>query len=216
MVKRSFVWSIILLFSLSLTSCIELLEEISVNEDKSGYVFIGIESKLLGSLLGMAKDQVDPSVIAEIEKFPNESKEKLSKVKGITKINSFDQLNSGRIGFSFHFDKPSSLNQAYYALFDMEKKIYNPNIVSISKHKVKRRNLTPQLVEQIDIEKPGFKDADYIKYLNYKIVVKVPSTTKSIENGNLTNSVGSKKVIMKYSATAILKDEKSTAFKIRF
>jgi len=215
MMKRVF-WIFAISLSLGLSSCIDLIDEIKLNEDKSGTVFIGIESKILGSIMAMAKEQISPTAIESLEGFPNESKDKLKNMKGITNVKSFNQMSHGRIGISFDFINSKALNQAYYTLLDMEKTWYSPNIVKISKHKIYRRNLSPQLVKNLNKSMPELKNSEYLKYFKLKSIVRLPSESKSIIYGAKQNLKNTKEVIMYYSFDDILNKEKSTSYKIKF
>ena len=213
---KKVIWLFALILSLGLTSCIDLIDEIKLNGDKSGSVFIGIESQLLGSMLSMAKEQIDPNAIESLEKFPNDSKDKLKDLEGIQNVKSFNQVSEGRIGISFDFMNAKALNQAYYALLDMEKTWYSPNIVKIGKHKISRRDLTPQLVKELNKSMPKLKESEYLKYFNLKSIVRLPSHSKSIVYGEKQTLNNKKDIIMRYSFDEVLNKEKSTAYKIKF
>jgi len=214
--NKKLIWLIGLLISLSFSSCITILDEIKLNADKSGEVFIGLESEALASVLSMAKDQLSPEIIAQIDQFPNEAKDRLTGIEGIHHISSMEQVQNGRLGISFQFDNPKALNKAYYALMDMEKKWYLPNLIKIKKHKIKRKNITPQLVKQIEENNPDLKDSQILKYLNWKSVIKLPANSTAINNVQSKSAVGNKEVVIRYSLSDLLKNEKSSAYEIRF
>jgi len=213
---RKIVWLFALLLSLGLTSCIDIIDEINLNADKSGTVFIGLESKMLASIMGMAEEQIDTSTINQFMSFPKESADRLKNIKGVHEINAFDIISKGRIGIGFSFDNPKALNKAYYALLEMEKAWYQPNIVKIRKHKIIRMNLTPQLVKQIEKENPKLKDSEFVKYLNIKTILKLPNNIKEVECADDLRVIDNKEVAMRYSFLEVLKEKKSTAYKIRF
>jgi len=214
--NRKIIWLIAILSSIAFSSCINLLDEIKLNSDKSGSFFIGLESKMLASILNMAKDQIPKDLSDDINKFPSEAKKRIEGINTISNIKTLDEMGDGRLGISFDFSNPKSLNKAYYALLEIEKTWYLPNILKIGKHKVKRRNLTPQLVKQIEKNNPELKDSDLLKYLHWETVIKLPSNSKSITSEYSKSKVGSEDIVIRYSLTEIIKEEKSTAFGIRF
>ena len=214
--NKRIVWVLSILIGFSFNSCITILDEIRLNADKSGEVFIGLESNALASVLAMAKDQLSPEMIAQIDHFPNEASDRLSGIKGISNVKSLDQVQDGRLGIHFHFDNQKALNNAYYALMDMDKKWYLPNLIKIRKHKIKRKNITPQLVKQIEENNPELKDSQFLKYLNWKSVIKLPSNSTAINNAQSKSEVGNKEVSIRYSLTDLLKNEKSSAYDIHF
>jgi hypothetical protein len=159
---------------------------------------------------------MDPNAIEFLEEFPNNSKDKLKDLKGIQNVKSFSQVSEGRIGISFDFVNAKALNQAYYALLDMEKTWYSPNIVKIGKHKISRRDLTPQLVKELNKSMPKLKESEYLKFFNLKSIVRLPSISKSIVYGEKQTLNNKKDIMMRYSFDEILNKEKSTAYKIKF
>ncbi|MCK5857669.1 MAG: hypothetical protein KAG64_09265 [Bacteroidales bacterium] len=204
--KKRFVYLFALFISLSFSSCITLLDEINLNADKSGSVFIGLESGMLASVLNMAKDQIPADMMKSVNEFPNEATKRISDIKGISNIKTLDKVGDGRLGISFNFSNTKALNNAYYALLDIGKTWYLPKIIKIRKHQIIRRDLTPQLVKQIEKNNPEIKDSEILKFLNWETVVNLPRESKS----------GSKQVVVKYSLTEIIKEEKPTSFKILF
>ena len=213
---KKFAWLFFIVISLGLSSCIDLLDEITLHDNKSGSVFIGIESELLGSIMKMAKDQIQADKLNNIEHFPNKSKDKLEAIQGISNVNALSQINKGRLGISFDFANPKALNNAYYALVDMEKKWYEPKIVKIGKHKISRPNFTPQIIKQIELENPEFKNSEYLKYLNLKTIIKLPRKSTTAVSGGKKELKNSNMIVIRNSFVEILNEQKSTAYKIRF
>jgi len=213
---RKTIWLFILLLSLGLTSCIDIIDEIKLNADKSGSVFIGVESKLLGSIMQMAENQLDTSTMRQLKSFPLESANRLKNIEGVHEINAFDIISKGRIGIGFNFDNSKALNKAYYALLEMEKAWYQPNLIKIRKHKISRLNFTPQLVKQLEKEHPDLKNSDFIKYLNIKSVLSLPNEVKSVDCTDNSVVIDANSVEIHYSFQEILKEKKSTAYKIHF
>jgi hypothetical protein len=214
--NKKIIWLFALLVSLSFSSCITLLDEIKLNDDKSGEVFIGLESQMLGSILSMAKDQIPTDMMDNLNTFPTEAQKRISNIEGISSVNAMDQISSGRLGINFHFKNSKALNNAYYALMEMKKTWYLPKIIKIGKHKIKRKDISPQLVKQIEKEYPDLKDSELLKYLKWETVIKLSSNSKKIETEQTKSKVGDKNIKIRYSLTEIIKDEKSTAFTIRF
>lgn len=213
---RRFIGILLILMSLSLSSCIDILDELIINQNKSGSVFIGFESQVLGSVMNMAKEQIDPAIISELDSFPRASAERLNGIPGIHEIDAMDVISRGRFGIAFNFDNPKALNRAYYALLDMDKKWYYPRFVKIGKHKISRKNITPQLVKQIDKENPDLRHSKFLRYLNIKSVIKLPAENISIESENKAQCPSPEEVVIRYSFKELLNEEQSTAYKIRF
>lgn len=213
---RKLIWLFALLLSLGLSSCIDILDEITLNDDKSGSVFIGIESQLLGSIMEAAKEQVGKKTTESLEEFPNKSKDKIKNIKGISAVKSFNQIKEGRIGISFNFDNPKALNLAYYTLLEIKKSWYSPNIVKISNHKISRRNLTKQIIDQVNQENPEIKNSEYLKYFTLKTIIRLPNESSSVKYGDDAVLTNGKKIVIRYTFTEVLNKEYSTAYKIKF
>ena len=213
---RKIVWLFALLLSLGLTSCIDIIDEINLNADKSGTVFIGLESKMLTSIMRIAEEKSDTSTINQFLNFPSQSADRLKNIKGVHEINAYDIISKGRVGIGFSFDNPKALNKAYYALLDMKKAWYQPNIIKIRKHRIIRMNFTPQLVKQIEQESPDLMDFEFLEYFNVKTVLKLPNNIKEVECADDLRVIDNKEVAIRYSFSEVLKEKKSTAYKIRF
>jgi len=213
---RKIVWLFALLLSLGLTSCFDIIDEINLNADKSGTVFIGLESKMLTSIMRIAEEKSDTSTINQFLNFPSQSADRLKNIKGVHEINAYDIISKGRVGIGFSFDNPKALNKAYYALLDMKKAWYQPNIIKIRKHRIIRMNFTPQLVKQIEQESPDLMDFEFLEYFNVKTVLKLPNNIKEVECADDLRVIDNKEVAIRYSFSEVLKEKKSTAYKIRF
>ena len=173
---------------LGTTSCIDFLNEIKINKDKSGTVFLGIEMNAIAGLMITESDKVSPKIKEYIIHFPSESAKLLQDVKGISNIESYTQPAQGRIGIGFNFKNQKALNEAYYKLFEMDYKWYSPNMVIIRKHKIKLRNATPYIKEYYGEIKDSFEDYTIVNYLHYKTIIHVPNSINnfSIERGSLS------------------------------
>ena len=213
---KRLIYALFLMLSLSLTSCIDILDEIVLNKDKSGSVFIGLESQILGTLMRSAREQIDPQIMEQLDSFPSMAAKKLKGVKGIHEINALDVIAQGRFGIAFKFDNPKALNRAYYALMDIDKKFYHPKIVKIGKHKISRRNITPQLVDQIKSNDPDLINSELIKYLNIRTVLRLPSSSTSVESAKKANTRVANRVLIKYPLDELIRQGASTAYKVRF
>ena len=201
---------------LGTTSCIDFLNEIKINKDKSGSVFIGIEMNAIAGLMITESDKVSPKIKEYIIHFPSESEILIQGIDGISNIESYTQPAQGRIGIGFSFKNQKALNKAYYKLLEMDYKWYSPNIVVIKKHKVKVRNATPYIKDYYDNYADSFEDNSIIKYLHYKTVIHVPSSINSfnIERGNLSQD---KKVfINRISGKEILELDANSGFSFKY
>jgi len=201
---------------LGTTSCIDFLNEIKINKDKSGSVFLGLEMNAIAGLMITESDKVSPKIKEYIIHFPSESAKLLQDVEGISDIESFTQPAQGRIGIGFNFENQKALNMAYYKLLEMDYKWYSPNMVIIKKHKVKVRNATPYIQEYYGEFDDDFEDNTIVNYLHYRTVIHVPNSINSfnIERGSLSQD---KKVFSnRISGKEILKLDANSGFSFKY
>jgi len=198
------------------TSCIDFLNEIKINKDKSGSVFLGIEMNAIAGLMITESDKVSPKIKEYIIHFPSESAKLLKDIKGISNVESYTQPAQGRIGIGFNFTNQKALNKAYYRLLEMDYKWYSPNMVIIRKHKIKIRNATPYIKEYYREFEDSFEDNTIVNYLHYKTVIHVPNSINqnSIEIGSLSTD---KKVFSnRISGKEILELDANSGFSFKY
>jgi len=213
--KQKLFLVLTIILSLSFTSCIDIIEEITINKDKSGKVYIRVSAGMLGSMLSMASAYVDTDIITEVKTFPQKKAKELKKIKGISKVKAVNKLSSGIVGIKFNFNNNKALNKAYYKLLDQEKKWYYPSIVKVKKHKLKKRNLAPIIRNYVKKNQAAFKDVDVLKKINYKVVYNFPAEVKKVKNSK-SKIIKKKRVIQKHSIHAILNSDVNIGNKIKY
>jgi len=164
----------IFILSISLTSCIELVEEIKINPDLSGNYHLYLKHNGLDILFSSITKNLD------LSKIKNGIQE-LEKQKGISNLKSVIDLKKGKFSVRFDFSDAKSLTQAFYASIGAKKRFYHKNFLRVNQSKIKRPNLTPYLVKYF--EKNGLLDQlpsteilDYVDYRYRVISTKVIKT----------------------------------------
>lgn len=182
--------ALILLIAFTASSCINLLNEIKINADKTGTSFIGIEFGALSNFLDLDSDKLDPNIKSNVLDFPNIAKDKLQNIKGISSIKTLGVLSSGRIGIEFHFKNMQALNKAYYSLLDMDKKWFYPKLIKIKKHKIKLRDISNHIKSFVEDNNDNPENSKFINYLNFSTKINVPTkiTTAKIGQGTIKNN----------------------------
>ncbi len=206
----------LLILILGLTSCVDILNELNINADKSGTAFVGIKVNAISSLINLSGDYLDKEVKNSIISFPSQAASDLSTIAGIHNIKTYSKLALGKIGVEFEFDKPSALNKAYYKLLGKDKKWYYPNIIKIKNHKVKSLNITPFIKHYFDNNESMLTESDLLKYLKYTTIISMPKAIRdgSFEKGNLSKD----KKVISYSIPMkrILEESVSTENSFRY
>ncbi len=119
--RNRFVVFALILSSVFAVSCIDIVEELWINADKSGEAHFKIDAGSLGWMISSAGQYIDTEMLDEIIKAPNDKVKKLKSIEGITEVEAINLVKSGNIGFKFKFANPKALNKAYYRIFGLEK-----------------------------------------------------------------------------------------------
>lgn len=158
---------VLLLFSLSLSSCVELVEEIRFNADLSGKYHIYLKHNGLDFLFNSLTKNLDLSGL-------DEGLKSIESQEGIRNLKTDIQPKKGKFSIQFDFDNARSLTKAFYASIGVKKQFYHTAFIKASESKIKRPNLTPYLLRYIknsDLKDqiPSGKILDYVKY-RYHII----------------------------------------------
>ncbi len=164
------------------TSCIEIFEETTINEDQSGKVLIGVDMGGVGKLLNKVGDYVDVKFLDEIKTLPKQAAQLLKGTEGVEKLKTITSEKKGMYSFSFEFENSKDLNRAYYNLLQKEKKWYAPKFVKVGKKVVKKRNIAPFIRMYVKRKQSMIKDMKILEHVTYKSTYKFPR--KVIKNSN--------------------------------
>ena len=102
------IFSLILL-SFSLSSCVELVEEIHINKNLSGKYHLYLTHNGLNFLFNSAVKNIDLSQLEQRVKV-------LSQQDGISELSTDINLNKGRLSIAFNFSDAQHLTQAFYSV----------------------------------------------------------------------------------------------------
>ena len=211
---RKLLFSIAIIFiSLSLTSCIDLVEEVSINKDLSGDYEMRIETSGLGGMMSQMGGVPDVPQIQELD-------EKLRLLKSQPGISNIKKdLNAKQLKFniSFDFDNEKALNNALYALAEIKPNMFLKKFLKIKKNKVVRPNLSPyleRLLEEQNISEQ-LPSEDMLNYVNYKFIVNTPKDIKSASGDRAMIQSNKTTVISSYSFRELLINKENVYVKIR-
>lgn len=207
-----------LLITLTLTSCIEIRQEITINEDQSGKITLVLDmGSLTGSLLNAASKFINMDFLKQIQALPNKAVAKITGIEGITNLKAID--GNGMYGVSYEFKDSKTLNKTFYKLFNQKKTFFKPSLLKIKKHQVKLINITPYLNLYYKLNKKDITNEELFKYINYKIVLNLPQPYKKISKNkeNLTySSDDKKKLIFSFPVNDMLEKSLDTDIKIKY
>lgn len=175
--------TVVLLFlAIQLSSCIEIVEEITVNKDKSGTICFSLNLGSLGGLaMNLGENYLDANTLKTLKEFPSEGAVLLKDLHGIDNIIPVVNKN-GKFSLSFDFNNTKTLNKALYKLFNKKKSFLDPGYISIKKHKVVKKNYGPllRLFAKKYVDK--LKDKTVLKLISYKTKYNFPFPVKKFSN----------------------------------
>ncbi|MBN2236575.1 MAG: hypothetical protein JW729_03390 [Bacteroidales bacterium] len=173
---------VFLLFTISFTSCIEIVEEIHVNKNLSGSYRLYLKNNGMAFLFNAMSDNLNTE---ELEKNLNQLKNQ----EGISNFEFVLNPKKGQFSVGFDFKNTKSLNRAFYTSFGVKKRFYHKNYLTIRAHKVTRPNFTPYLLNYADsqniFDQIPQKLLDYVDY-RYRLVCPNPINRANPSNQNNT------------------------------
>ncbi|MBU0486969.1 MAG: hypothetical protein KKA07_01035 [Bacteroidetes bacterium] len=172
----------LLCFLLALQSCIDIIEEITVNKDGSGKVNVYLDMGSFAPMLSQVDKFIEVSFYNEIKSAPVVAAKNLGKIEGLTKIQPVVNESKGVFGISFEFPTPKHLNKAYYMLLERKKRFWQPGLMKAREEKFVRRNLAPIIRFIIKKHYSDIKDISVLKYISYKTAYKFGRTVSSFKN----------------------------------
>jgi hypothetical protein len=194
--RRFFIFLLPLFF---LSGCIEIVEEITINPDKSGSVTFKMDMGTLGGYaMNLGESYMQGTLLDQIKSLPTTAAALLKNVNGLSNIKPVANKD-GLYSVSFDFKNDKDLNQALYTLFDVKKPFFAPNYMKIKKHKIVKKNYAPVLRLFLKKYKDQIKDASILKLINYKAIFNLPAEVKRFSNN--TSTLSSDKKTLEFKCT---------------
>jgi hypothetical protein len=207
---------ILLPLLLCFSSCVDIVEEITINPDQSGKVSFYMD---LGSLGGMAMNlgekYVQGSLIKQIKGLPETVATMLNGVEGLGNIKAVTNKN-GLYSVSFDFKNPKQLNAAIYKLFDVKKHFFEPDYIRINKRKMNKKNYAPVLRHFVNKYKDQLTDNSILKLITYKTIFHLPSEVRKFSNKRSTLSGDKKTLEFKCNLDDLLNTNVNIGNKVKY
>jgi hypothetical protein len=198
-------------------SCIEIVEEVTVRDDRSGSISLSVEVGRGNSLLGIFGSFTDISFPDELTDMAEYYSRELQKQKGISNVRLINKSNSGMIRLTFDFEDQQKLNRALYAMAGVEKTIFNPNIYKIKSKKLERRNVTKPV--KMIIAEANDESGDEILYeiISVKSVFNTPRSIRKVSTKMPVHISSDKRfVTAKIELTELYENNTNTRLKVKF
>jgi hypothetical protein len=198
-------------------SCIEIVEEVTVRDDRSGNISLSVEVGRSNSLLGIFGSFTDISFPDELTDMAEYYSRELQKQEGISSVRLINKSSSGMIRLTFDFDNQQNLNRALYAMAGVEKNIFNPNIYKIKNKKLERRNVTKMV--KLVIEEANDESGEEILYeiISVKSVFNTPGSVQKVKTKMPVHISSDKRfVTTKIDLTELYENNASTRLKVKY
>ena len=197
-------------------SCLEIVEEITVNEDQSGNMFLSAGVNNANSIFGLIGSFTDITFLDDLEREAGIIVSKLKAQDGISNV-QFSKIGmGGKYSLSFDFDNSKSLNNALYTVNNQKKTFFQPSFYKIKKNKYRRKNITNWANMLLEKEKENIPDEVIFDLIEYKTVIHLPGSVKSVKAVDVFVSQDEKTVSTSNYISDILNKRIDTGIKIRY
>jgi len=215
-IKRFLFPLFILAMTISMQSCIEIVEEITVNEDQSGSMSLSAGVNNTNSIFGLVGSFTDISFMGDLEREVEIVMNKLKAQEGISNVHFSKLETGGKYALSFDFKNCKALNKALYAVNDEEKTFFQPSFYKIKKNKYRRKNITNWANMLLEKEKDNLPDESLFDLIEYTAVVNLPRQVKSVKASDVVMSKDEKTVSTSNYISDILNKKINTSIKVRY
>ena len=207
---------LIIILSVSLTSCIEIIEEITLNEDQSGSLSYRLETNELGSLLNNFTNLFDVSIENHLKGKIEELASSLKNKQGIKNVNFSIDKKSGSYGLMCDFSNSKDFNSALYEIFGYKKNLFTPGYIKVSKHKFKRINFAPWVKKYFENEDIQIPSEEILDMITFKTIINLHEEVKNMKNKTTRLSNSRKTVTQSYKAIDIINNKVNVKSRIKF
>ena len=210
------LFPILFIFVFSLTSCIEITEEVSINKNKSGNISIKIETENSGLLLNIVNNLIGSSYEDQIKAELTKIESKLKSEKGIENISINLNDKNGEYGISCDFANSADLNKALYKAFGYKKTIFSPAYIKSGGHRLKKKNISPYIKKYLEQENITIPDNYIMELIDYKCIYHLPNGIKSVSNNKMEITNNSRTATIEFPIEEVLENTVNTGIKIRY
>lgn len=216
-IRKKYSLPIFLLFAFSLQSCIEIVEEVTVRDDRSGSIALSVEVGRGNPLLGIFGSFTDFSFPNELTDMAEYYRNELQKQEGISNVRLIDNSSIGMVKLSFDFENRRKLNSALYAMAGTEKTIFKPDIYKINSRKLERRNVT-KLVKLL-VEEANDESGEEILFdvISVKSIFNIPRESRKVSTAMPVGiSQNKRTVTTKIELTELYESNTSTRLRVKY
>lgn len=204
------------MFLIVFTSCIEIVETITINENLSGSIKYSVETSELASIFNNFSGFLEEGYEKDLEKVINKYVAVLDHEDGISNVNYIIDKRKGNYGFSFDFENSKKLNIALYNISGNKKGFFSPSYLKLSKKKLKKLNISPWVKKYLERENIEIPESSLTNMIDFKSVYKLPGKINSTSNSRAKIKENKQSAVTNYSLTDIIENKVNSGIRIRF
>lgn len=206
----------IVVILLSLSSCIEVIEEIQINKDKSGSLSYRVESNQIGFLLNKLTAFIDIAFEDQLQSKVEEIALLLKQKDGIKHVEF--KINRNTIDYELYceFSDSKKLNEAFYEVFGYKKTILSPSYLKVSNNSVKKINFSPRLKKYLDEEGIEVPSEYLSEVINFKSYIYLPQKVKNVKGSKVKIIDNKNKVEQTFKLTDVIENKVNVGVKIKY
>lgn len=202
--------------SVLFTGCIEIVEEISINEDQSGTMMYKIETDEIGGILNVLSELAGGSFENEMKREIERYTGKLRGKSGISNIAYNFRDSSGDYYVSFDFGSDKHLNAALYDIFGIKKTILTPKFLTIKKSKFKKSNYAPWVERYLESEDIELPESTFSNFVTLKSVTHTSKKIKKASGQSVKLPQDRKTVTQHFDIQEIIDNKIDVGLKLKY
>lgn len=206
----------IAIFLVFLTGCIEIVEEIKINEDRSGTMTYKIETDEIGTFINMISGMVDESFDDKIRQEFEKYTRKLRGNPGISNINYNYKDTSEDYYISFDFASDNDLNDALYDVLGIKKNMFTPAFIKIKQSKLKKINYAPWVKRYMDSEGIEIPTSSFSNLVTQRSVVSLSQKIKKVSGESMQISGDKKSTTQRFDIQDIIENKVNVGLKLKY
>jgi hypothetical protein len=207
---------VVILGSVLLTGCIEIVEKITVHKNSSGTVKYSIEPGKFSTFLTAMRDYTYISPMEDWEKQMVIFTDKLRKLDGIDSVEYSFNPEKNEYFLKFCFRNITDLNDAIYGILDYKKNVFSPDFMKMSRHRLERKNFVPMLHRYLEQKSIDSTYLEFAELISFKTIIEMPGKLKKANGDNCRISADGGSVIQAHKIAGILENSADLGIKIRY
>jgi hypothetical protein len=204
------------ILSVFLTGCVEIVEEIFINKDRSGTIIYRVETNGAGILLNNISGFLDQSIEDQLEAEAFKFIKQLEDQPGISNLEYKLSIRSEEYYVKCDFENYKVFNEALYKVSGNKKSWFSPPYFRIKRNQFKKINFSPWIkryAEKENIELPSPVFANMISFSSTihtpEQIIKIKPSTVELKEDKTTTK-------QNFLFVDILENNVNTGIRIRY